>query len=98
MKKIFYRVQDGDSLSAISNRFNVPTFYVIKLNNLTAEVCSGDLLYLELLDRRTYTVGATDTLYPFRKSLIFRPKNFLKTTAFHTFFTVLPFTSKLDRA
>lgn len=78
MKKIFYRVQDGDSLSAISNRFNVPTFYVIKLNNLTAEVCSGDLLYLELLDRRTYTVGATDTLLSLSEKFNIPPQKLLE--------------------
>jgi len=78
MKKIFYRVQDGDSLSAISNRFNVPTFYVIKLNNLTAEVCSGDLLYLELLDRRTYTVDATDTLLSLSEKFNISPQKLLE--------------------
>lgn len=62
MKKIFYRVDDGDTISKVAKRFNVPPFALIKQNNLTAEISCGDLLCVEILDRKTYTVDVGDTL------------------------------------
>lgn len=62
MKKLFYRVQQGDCLQKISDRLGVPKHFIIKLNNLSKEVADGDLLYIEQLDFPTYAVGVTDTV------------------------------------
>ena len=47
MKKFFYRVQQGDTLTNICTNLSAPVFLVIKENNLTADVCPGDLIYVE---------------------------------------------------
>ena len=62
MKKIFYRVQKGDTLSLVASKFSIPAHYLIKLNGLTSEIEEGDLLYLEILDRKVYSVQFGDTL------------------------------------
>ena len=62
MKKIFYRVNSGDTLLSIAERFNIPATKIIKTNNLSCEVLEGDMLYLESEDCRLYKVQPTDTL------------------------------------
>ena len=63
MKKTVYRVPNNQTLSAIASEFNIPECVIIKLNNLTGEVSSGDLLYIESSDEFTvYQVLPTDTL------------------------------------
>lgn len=62
MKKFFYRVQPNDTVTSIANAFGVPVTFLISKNNLVAEVTHGDLLIVEIPDRKTYTVGAYDTL------------------------------------
>ena len=56
MEKFFYRVNQGDSLLSVANKFNIPAFSIIKLNNLKREIAVGDLLYLEKLNRQVYCV------------------------------------------
>ena len=56
MEKFFYRVQAGDCIYSISERFNVPLFTIVKLNRLKKEVCAGDLLYIESGEKRIYKV------------------------------------------
>lgn len=46
MKKFFYRVQKGDSVLSISNRFKVSAIGIISENNLKREVSAGDLLLI----------------------------------------------------
>ena len=46
MKKFFYRVQKGDSVISLSNRFSVPTCDLIKDNALKGEIEEGDVLIL----------------------------------------------------
>ena len=62
MKKIFYRVNSGDTLLSIAERFNIPATKIIKTNNLSCEVLEGDMLYLEIEDCRLYKVQPNDTL------------------------------------
>ena len=65
MKKFFYRVTDGDTVSILSEKFVVPTCKLIELNNLEREVEEGDILYVEINDERrykTYKVDVRDTL------------------------------------
>lgn len=61
MEKFFYRVQEGDSLLSISEKFNIPACIIIKLNNLKKEVCLGDILYLEYCEKMRYKVKLFDT-------------------------------------
>ncbi|MBE7086874.1 MAG: LysM peptidoglycan-binding domain-containing protein [Clostridiales bacterium] len=62
MKKFFYRVQRGETLFDITNRFNLPITVIIKLNGLKEEVQKGDLLYIEEKDAPLYVVKPTDRI------------------------------------
>ncbi len=63
MKKFFYRVEKGDRILNISQKFNIPFCKIILQNGLIREVSEGDLLYLEQDETNTvYTVKPTDTL------------------------------------
>jgi LysM repeat protein len=62
MKKFFYRVNSGDTVLGIAERFNIPVTKIIKTNNLSCEVLEGDMLYLECEDCHLYKVQPTDTL------------------------------------
>ena len=61
MKKIFYRVQQNDTLNLIADKFNVAICSIIKDNNLTEEVCEGDILVINL-DGERYVVQLSDTI------------------------------------
>lgn len=61
MKKIFYRVQKGESLISVSNKFCVPIFDLINLNGLKNEIEAGDILIIEKTSN-CYKVGVLDTL------------------------------------
>ena len=56
MEKFFYRVEYGDTVLSLSERFNIPPTLIVKLNNLKCEIERGDLLYLECGDYRVYRV------------------------------------------
>ncbi len=62
MKKFFYRVGVGDTLTSIANRFNIPVTLLIYENNLDREVELGDMLYIQSEECLLYTVRPTDTL------------------------------------
>ena len=61
MKKFFYRVQQGDTLSFISQKFNAPIGRLIHINNLTKDVSAGDIILIEKVDN-VYLVKPLDTL------------------------------------
>ena len=61
MKKFFYRVNEGDTLSGLALKFSIPMCWLIKSNNLTSEISAGDLLYVETSDRTLYRVNPFDT-------------------------------------
>lgn len=61
MKKFFYRVEEGDSVLSLADRFEVPALTIIKLNNLKSEVSAGDLLFIKACEK-TYRIGIFDTV------------------------------------
>ena len=63
MKKFFYRVQKGDSLYSIANKFNTCLFKLIKDNCLKEEVRCGQLLFIESEDVDLYEILPTDSIY-----------------------------------
>lgn len=62
MKKFFYRVEKGDFLFDISNKFSVPVGVIISLNGLKKEIEEGDLLYIEIPEGVKYISKINDTL------------------------------------
>ena len=60
--KIFYRVQKGDSLLSVSERFEIPPVSIIKDNGLKKEIEEGDLLFLERKSKNTYKILPADTV------------------------------------
>ena len=46
MKNFFYRVQEGDCVISLSNRFCVPTRDLIEENALKGEIREGDVLFI----------------------------------------------------
>ena len=61
MEKFFYRVNDGDSVFSVAERFNVSVTALIKQNNLSKEIEAGDLLYIETEPCTLYKVRPEDT-------------------------------------
>ncbi len=61
MKKIFYRVNEGETLFSVCEKLGVPPVVVIKENNLKQEVAAGDILYIEQGDYYIYKVTPFDT-------------------------------------
>ena len=62
MKKIFYRVQSGDSVQSVAERFGTSPTLLIKDNNLTCDIEAGDLLIVQPVNGVSYKVQPTDTL------------------------------------
>ena len=62
MKKFFYRVKKGETLSIICRRFCIPVTKVIKDNSLLCEISEGDILFLEKGNKRVYSVKPMDTI------------------------------------
>ncbi len=62
MEKIFYRVNLGDTVLGVAERFNVPVTKIIKDNNLDKEIEQGDMLLIQKDKCRLYKVLPFDTL------------------------------------
>lgn len=62
MKKFFYRVQQGETLASIAQKFNLPIGCVIYDNKLKQEVYSGQILLLNIRQNNVYKVSPKDTL------------------------------------
>ncbi|MBP5466286.1 MAG: LysM peptidoglycan-binding domain-containing protein [Clostridia bacterium] len=62
MENFFYRVVKGDSIAALSSRFNLPQTLIIKDNNLSREVSEGDVVFIRAQAGRTYRVQPFDTV------------------------------------
>lgn len=59
-----YTVQKGDTLYAISLKYNVPVDQIKSVNNLTSNILSvGQVLTIPLKENNVYTVKSGDTLY-----------------------------------
>ena len=67
MEKFFYRVQEGDLICSIANRFNACLFKLIKENCLKEEVRCGQLLFIEREECDLYEVLPNDTIYSLSK-------------------------------
>ena len=62
MEKFFYRVVEGDSIAALSLRFNLPQTVIINDNDLSCEISEGDVLFIRAAAGKTYRVQPFDTL------------------------------------
>lgn len=61
MKKFFYRVNSGDTLVSVAEKFSLPITSLIKLNALSSDISEGDLLYVESTEQTLYRVKPFDT-------------------------------------
>ncbi len=68
MKKILYRVKDGDTLLSVCANFNVSPLTVIEENMLESDICAGDMLVVRQ-DEKVYSVKPFDTFYSISKKL-----------------------------
>lgn len=66
MKKILYRVESGDTVFSVAERFRASPMTVIKENSLSREVSEGDMLVISPA-RRLYSVRLGDSLYSVAK-------------------------------
>ncbi len=78
MKKIFYRIDKGDTVISVSRAFNVPASLVICDNNLIKEVSEGDLIVIKKREERLYSVGLTDTSKSVAQKFCMSEEEFLK--------------------
>jgi LysM repeat protein len=62
MKKILYRVCQGDTLMGVARRFGVPVSLIVSDNNLKSPIRAGQMLVINVCDGCLYTVKPTDTL------------------------------------
>ena len=62
MEKFFYRVEDGDTVFSVSQKFQIPPTLLIKQNCLKKEITCGDLLYIERCVGNFYAVKPFDTI------------------------------------
>jgi len=77
MEKFFYRVQAGDSVLSVCQRFNCSMGKLISLNELKTEICAGDVLLVER-EKTIYMVKATDTLEKIAKRFNLSPQCILE--------------------
>ena len=69
MEKFFYRVQAGDSVSTLSQRFCVPLTIIIKDNNLKKPIRQGQVLVINCTKGRLYKVKPHQTIEQVAKEL-----------------------------
>ena len=61
MKKILYRVESGDTVFSVVDKFGASPFSVIAENMLTEEISAGDMLVISPA-KKLYSVRLGDTL------------------------------------
>ena len=66
MKKILYRVKEGDTLFSVCNDFNLSHLSTIEENLLEEEISAGDMLVLSE-GENLYSVLPFDTFYSLSK-------------------------------
>ncbi len=69
MKKFLYRVNEGDCVCGLAKRFNQSVFDLISDNNLTAEVCAGDILVVNSCQQGLYEVTPGDSISSIAKKV-----------------------------
>ena len=57
-----YRVENGDTLFSLAEKFHTTPSAIIFFNSLTNELQCGELVYIEKTDGRPYFVAPGDTL------------------------------------
>ena len=62
MEKFFYRVVKGDSVAALSSRFNLPATVIVSDNGLSREISEGDMLFIRAGAGKTYRAQPFDTI------------------------------------
>lgn len=77
MKKFFYRVDNGDTVSNVAERFNLLIAELIKDNNLIKDIECGDILYIQPCEKKLYKVQPTDTIEQIAKRFSRSPKEIL---------------------
>lgn len=61
--KFVYRVEKGDTLHSVANKFHTTPQLLIDINFLTEEPLEGEFLVVERLDGDAYTVRPGDDLF-----------------------------------
>ncbi len=77
MEKFFYRVQRGDSVLRICQRFNCSIGKLIFNNQLKKEISAGDILLVER-EERVYVVQPTDTIEKIADKFCVLPQSILE--------------------
>lgn len=62
MKKFFYRCQQSDSIFSVCEKFGISALKLIRDNDLKQELQEGDVIYIEITDKKLYRVRASDSL------------------------------------
>ncbi len=62
MKKFFYRIQQGQTVLSVSQKFSIPVCVLINDNALKEEIAEGDLLIIKRYQGEGYRVSPSDTL------------------------------------
>ncbi len=66
MKKILYRVKEGDTLLSVCANFNASPLTVIEENLLESDIYAGDMLVISE-EEKVYFVKPFDTFYSISK-------------------------------
>ncbi len=77
MEKFFYRVQKGDTILSLCQKFSCSMGRLIFVNQLKEEVCAGDILLIER-EKNTYMVKPTDTIESIAKKFCLSPEFILQ--------------------
>ena len=78
MKKFFYRVQAGDSVLSLSQKFNLSVCKIIADNNLKKEIAQGDLLLICQNSNKSYKVKPFETAESLSQKIGVSKENLLK--------------------
>ena len=62
MKKFFYRVRAGEDLYTIAEKFNLPPSFLGAINDLSENAEEGDILYIEIPDKKVVRVGVEELI------------------------------------
>ena len=78
MKNFLYRVQNGDTVFSVSEKFDIPPCLIIKENNLNCELQTGDMLVIPEFDGKVYTVGIFENIEDIAKRFNTNSEKILK--------------------
>jgi LysM repeat protein len=78
MKKFFYRVEKGDTVTFIAQKFLTPVSLIIFDNNLKKEVLEGDLLVIKKRNGKLYRVAAVESIEDIAKKFLVSCRDILE--------------------